>query len=107
MFWKHWSDNYAPTLIQQSKWLHESRDLAVNDVVLIADRNVMKSEYKLGVISDVKPSRDGRIRRAEVTYKRYRVGESLYECRGAKDVKVTRSAQRLALLIPVDERKDI
>ena len=107
LFWKHWSDNYAPTLIQQSKWLHESRDLAVNDVVLIADRNVMKSEYKLGVISDVKPSRDGRIRRAEVTYKRYRVGESLYECRGAKDVKVTRSAQRLALLIPVDERKDI
>ena len=106
-FWKHWSDNYAPTLIHQSKWLHESRDLALNDVVLIADRNVMKSEYKLGIVTDVKPSRDGRVRRAEVTYKRYRVGESIYECRGAKDVKVTRSAQRLALLIPVEERSDI
>ena len=106
-FWKHWTDHYAPTLVHQSKWLTEQRNLKVDDVVLIADRNVMKGEYKLGIISDTHPSRDGKIRRVDVTYKRYRVGEALYECQGSKDVTVQRSAQRLALLIPVEERMDL
>ena len=82
-------------------------NLQNDDVVLIADRNVLKGEYKLGIITDTHPSRDGKIRRVDVTYKRYRVGESLYECRDAKDVTVQRSAQRLALLIPCEERMDL
>ena len=106
-FWKHWTDHYAPTLVHQSKWLSEQRNLQNDDVVLIADRNVLKGEYKLGIITDTHPSRDGKIRRVDVTYKRYRVGESLYECRDAKDVTVQRSAQRLALLIPCEERMDL
>ena len=36
-FWLHWTQLYAPTLVQQSKWLSVERDLRVDDVVLVAD----------------------------------------------------------------------
>ena len=101
-FWKHWTSLYAPTLIRQSKWLHESRDLKVGDVVIVADAGVLKGQYRLGRISQVYTGRDGRVRRARVAYKRYKAGEVLKEYKGAQDIEVERSTQKLALLVPVD-----
>ena len=102
-FWKHWTSLYAPTLIHQTKWLHEERDLRVGDIVIVADSGVLKGEYRLARVSQVLPSADGRVRRVRILYKRYKVGEKLREYRGASDIEVERSVQKLALLVPVED----
>ena len=103
-FWKHWTSLYAPTLIKQSKWLQVRRNLKVGDVVVMADLNVLKGEYRLSRVTQVFPSADGMVRRARVLYKRYKVGEKLREYRGASDVEVEHSVQKLGLLVPVEDQ---
>ena len=87
-FRKHWTSLYAPTLIQQSKWLQVKRNLKVGDVVTMADLNVLKGEYRLGRVTQMFPNADGMVCRARVSYKRYKVGEKLREYHGASDIEV-------------------
>ena len=103
-FWTHWTNLYAPTLVHQSKWLLEKQGLQVNDVVIVADKGVIKSEYRLARVSQVIPSADKKVRRVKVAYKNYKVGEALHVYAGAPDTEVERSVQTLALLVPVDDR---
>ncbi|RUA05209.1 MAG: hypothetical protein DSY43_05115, partial [Gammaproteobacteria bacterium] len=92
-FWKRWTELYAPTLIVRRKWHTSTRNLRPGDVVIVADKNVFRGEYRLGLVKEVFPSGDGKVRRVSVTYKNYRVGEDVREYRGAKDVTVTRAVQ--------------
>ena len=101
-FWLHWTQLYAPTLVQQSKWLSVERDLRVDDVVLVADSNPLKAQYSLARVHQTIPSADGKIRKVKVAYKNYKVGEALHEYSGAKDKIVERAVQSLSLLVPVD-----
>ena len=101
-FWSHWCKLYAPTLVKQAKWLNEKRDLKEDDVVIIADSGIQKGKYKLGRITKVIPSADGRVRRVRVMFKRYKVGERLIEYSGSSNIEVERSIQHLALLVPVE-----
>lgn len=103
-FWRHWTSLYAPALVGQSKWLKEGRDLKVNDVVLVADLNVLKGEYRLARVSKVLPSADGRVRRVKIMYKRHRPGERIHEYRGASDTEIERSVQRLVLIVPIEDQ---
>ena len=102
-FWSQWTNLYAPTLIQQSKWLHEKQALQVGDVVLVADKGVFKGEYRLARVSEILPSADGLVRRVKVCYKNYKVGETIHEYAGAPDTVVERSVQTLSLLVPVSK----
>ena len=63
----------------------------------------MKAVYRLARVTKVLPSADGRVRRVKVTYKKYKVGEKVYEYKGSSDIEVERSVQRLALLVPIME----
>ena len=103
-FWTHWTNLYAPTLIRQSKWLYEHRDIQVGDVVLVADPSVRWGEYRLARVSAILPSSDGRVRKVKVTYKKYKVGEKVHQYSGATDTAVERSVQRLALLVPIQDQ---
>ena len=103
-FWKNWTNLYAPTLVKQTKWKYPSRDLCPGDVVLVADSNVHRGEYRLAEVVEVFSGTDNKVRQATVSYKNYRAGEKLHEYKGAKPTIVKRSVQRLALLIPVEER---
>ena len=101
-FWKRWTELYAPTLLVQRKWHTSARNLRPDDVVIVADRNTLRGEYRLGRVKEVYPSKDGKVRRVSVAYKNFSVGEDVREYKGAKDVTVTRAVQRLALLVPAD-----
>ena len=103
-FWTHWTNLYAPMLIRQSKWLYEQRDIQVGDVVLVADPSVRWGEYRLARVSAVLPSSNGGVRKAKVTYKKYKVGEKVHQYSGATDTEVERSVQRLALLVPIHDQ---
>ena len=41
LFWCYWISLFAPTLVRQSKWVKERRDMKIEDVVIVADSNVL------------------------------------------------------------------
>lgn len=92
----------VPGLIVQKKWYSAVRNLKPGDVVLVADRNTLRGDYRLGIVRQVFPDKSGRVRRVTLSYKNYKVGESL-QYTGSNDTIVTRSVHRLALLVPVDD----
>lgn len=102
LFWAKWVELCAPFLIVQRKWHRAGRNLQVGDVVLILDRNTLRGEYRLGLVQKVYPGSDGKVRKVQLSYKNYKVGEKLFVYSGVKDILVTRAVQRLALLVPVN-----
>ena len=102
-FWKNWTMYYAPTLLHQSKWFYEGKEVQVGDIVLVADSNILRGDYRLARVTAVNRSKDGLVRRATVSYKNFRSGESVREYRGAKDTQVDRSVQSLSLIVPVSD----
>ena len=103
-FWKHWTQLYAPSLLLQSKWKQEERPLAPGDIVLVADQNVVRGEYRLAEVLEVHPSKDGVVRRVSVRYKHYRSVTKDFKLVDGRDQVVERSVQRLSLLVPCTER---
>ena len=68
---------------------------------MICEDSKIKSKYKMGVVAVVKESDDGVVRSATVRYCNIQ-----RNARGEDDVSivhVTRSIQRLALIMPVEE----
>ena len=61
-FWDKWRIVVFHSLVPQYKWHKSQRNVAIGDVVLISDDQVMVAEYKLGQVDDVKVSRDGLVR---------------------------------------------
>lgn len=70
----------------------------MRDVVLIADKSKVKAKYKFGVIDVVNTSEDGFVRSAVIRY-------SLVQNDNVKTILVTRSVQRLILILPVEEQE--
>ena len=101
-FWKRWTELYAPALVVQRKWHTATRNLCPGDVVIVADKNTLRGDYRLALVQDVFPGEDGKVRKVTVKYKSYRTGEKVHEYRGARDTVVSRAVQRLALVVPVD-----
>lgn len=101
-FWKYWCEFYAPTLMYQHKWHKPQRDIQPGDVVAIADQNHLRGKYHIAKVTEVLPSKDGKVRSVTVVYKNFKQGEKVNTYKGANDTKVIRSIQRLALLVPVD-----
>ena len=74
-FWRLFIRSYLPTLQTRQKWQREVDNLSVGDVVMIADPQLTRSQWPVGVVSEVLPSSDDRVRAVNVkvdkrTYKR-------------------------------------
>ena len=101
-FWKRWSAEVSPGLVVRQKWHSKSRNVRVGDLVLICEPSKLKSKYKLGVIDSVVTSRDEVVRSAIVRYvlvNRDPKGELQ-----TRTVYVSRSIQRLVMVLPVEEQ---
>ena len=79
----------------------QSRNLRKGDILMIAEASKLKAKYKLAIVDDVKVSRDNIVRSAVLRYNN--VQNSNNELR-ARPVRVTRSVQRLVLILPVEEQ---
>ena len=76
-FWEKLTQFYALTLIVQRKWHVIRRNLRVGDVFIVADKNVLRGEYRLALLKVVFPDRNDKVRRGVlVTYKSFRIGKN-------------------------------
>ena len=94
-FWRKWTSCYFPSLLIEQKWHHAKRNVRVGDLVVIHDKDLKRSEWKLGRIVEAIPGKDGIVRRIEIEYKNK---ESV------QFVRITRSVQRVIVILPVEEQ---
>ena len=99
-FWKRWIELCAPSLVFQRKWKTPSRNLRPGDVVVVADKNCLRGEYRLGVVKEVFTGQDDKVRKVKLMYKSFKSNGKIHN---ATEITVTRAVQRLALLVPVDD----
>ncbi len=100
-FWHQWSSYVSPSLVVRQKWHVKSRNLCAGDLVMICETSKVKSKYKMGVVDSVKQSADGVVRSATVRY--CNVQQNPKGEDKVSTVHVTRSVQRLVLIMPVEE----
>jgi hypothetical protein len=102
-FWMRWSSEVSPGLVVRQKWHDKSRNLRIGDLVLICEPSKLKAKYKLGVIDSVTTSRDDIVRSVVVRYvllQKNAKGDDF----NTRIIRVTRSVQRLVLILPVEEQ---
>ena len=101
-FWKKWTRDFFPSLIVRQKWHFEKRNLCIGDIVIFQDANVLKAFWKLGeIVIANKSKKDEKVRNVSIRYKPRKDGPHY---KGLKDIIVTRSAHRIVVILPVDER---
>ena len=90
------------SLILQSKWHVEKRNLCPRDIVLVQDTKALRGKWKLAEVHSVKSNDDGKVR--DVTL-RYKYQDDNIKYTGLKDVFINRSVHRLVVIIPAEERQ--
>jgi len=65
LFWRRWLKEYLPALQERSKWLHQTRNLKVGDVVLLVT-DTHRGQWPLARVVEVKTSADGMVRSVKV-----------------------------------------
>jgi len=67
IFWRRWVKEYLPQLQERQKWLKPSKNLSVDDVVLVVDERQPRSSWPLGRVIEVHPNKhDGYTRSVTV-----------------------------------------
>lgn len=64
-FWDRWQKEYLPTLNKRTKWFVDRRQVAVGDLVFVAEGD-KRSSWERGIVKEVFTGKDGRIRSANV-----------------------------------------
>ena len=103
-FWKRWTEEITPESVIRQRWHETGRDLQIGDIVLIHESSPIKGRYTLGIVESVKISKDGLVRSCVVGYRIPSSRDSIGKYSGGKKVIVTRSVQRLSLLLPIEDQ---
>lgn len=61
-FWQRWTDEYLSGVINRSKWLLESRNFKIGDMVFLKDDTLPPLKWQLGRIQEVFPGANGLVR---------------------------------------------
>ncbi|XP_055682402.1 uncharacterized protein LOC129790105 [Lutzomyia longipalpis] len=61
-FWQRWHQEYLTSLQNRPKWNQKTRDLCVGDLVLIRDKELKPTFWKMGRVMRVDPGKDGTVR---------------------------------------------
>lgn len=90
-------------MVRSYKWNKSERDFKVNDIVVFSDSNKLRSQYTIAEVTEANPDTDGKVRRVRLRYKSFNVREKKYKV--VSDVTISRSVQRIALLVPADDTR--
>jgi hypothetical protein len=66
VFWQRWRNEYITLLHQRQKWLYPRRNVAVGDVVLIADSSTPRNQWLMGKVIQADGDDKGLVRVAHV-----------------------------------------
>jgi hypothetical protein len=69
LFWKRWVREYLPLLQERRKWNKKHKNLAVGDIVIIADPTAPRGSWLLGKIVETYPDNRGLVRSVKVRTK--------------------------------------
>lgn len=61
-FWDRWHHEYLNSLLNRSKWLKQTRNFQVNDLVIVKEDNTPPMRWKMGRIQEVLPGKDNLVR---------------------------------------------
>ena len=89
----------------RQKWHETGRNLRPGDVVLLHEKTPIKGKYQLGIVDTVKESDDHLVRSCTISYTIPNAKDHVSVYTGGRRVTVTRSVQRLTLLLPVEEQQ--
>ena len=103
-FWDRWCQEVTPAQVIRQKWHQTGRNLACGDVVLIHDKSPIKGTYVLGIVESVNVGDDGLVRSCSVGYTIGSKKDPADKYTGGKRIVVSRSVQRLTLVLPVEEQ---
>ncbi|XP_028405249.1 uncharacterized protein LOC114527754 [Dendronephthya gigantea] len=65
-FWKKWSRDVLPQLTPRKKWNTESRNVRIDDYVVVADTNAVRGKWETGRVIQVLPGQDDFVRNVVV-----------------------------------------
>ena len=65
-FWKRWHRDVFPTLVPIKKWCSETRNVQVDDIVVLCDNNALRGKWSTGRVIEVYPGLDGKVRNVKV-----------------------------------------
>ncbi|XP_014677289.1 PREDICTED: uncharacterized protein LOC106817151 [Priapulus caudatus] len=68
-FWRKWVKEYLPELQRRSKWIVQSRNIKIGDLLLVVNENTPRGLWPLGLVIEVNKGRDGLVRSAKVRTK--------------------------------------
>ena len=85
--------------MQHPKWFRSDVDPKVGDVILfLKSEKEFESIYQYGMITDLKVSRDGKIRQVEIEYKNHNEGIKRKTNRGTREIVVIHPFEELGLI---------
>ena len=103
-FWSRWALEVTPEHVIRKKWNESGQNLQQGDVVLVHDKSPIKGKYIMGIVDSVKMGPDSRVRSCTISYMSPRNRDTGNEYRGGRRIVITRSIQRLSLLLAVEEQ---
>ena len=62
LFWTRWVKEYLPLLQERQRWTHTKRNLAVGDIVLVAEANAPRGSWLLGRVLEARADSKGHVR---------------------------------------------
>lgn len=118
-FWRSWCQLAGPNLFVRNKWHTKERNIAVGDVVWLADQNALRGQYKMARVVSINADKKGTVRDVMVrVFPSYPVSiVKPNQAETAKNVKpakklgdkipatiLHRDVRRLVALIPIEEQ---
>jgi hypothetical protein len=97
-FWNKWMSQVFGGRMLSHKWTKKERDVAVGDVVLLAEAENDDPTYRMGVVDSVKPGEDGHVQTVSIRYTN--PGKTPEERSPPKIT--TRPIHKIAVIVPVE-----
>ena len=105
-FWYRWVKEYLADLREihaRRKVGHKLRQPVVGELVLVRNEKLPRGAWKVGLVTELKPGRDGQVRSVRVRVVRGKKGKKLGKVKSIKKVILNRSPQHLVPLEGTNE----
>ncbi|KAJ8372871.1 hypothetical protein AAFF_G00276100 [Aldrovandia affinis] len=110
-FWRRWSQLAGPNLFTRPKWHTRERNVAVGDLVWLADQNALRCQYRLGRVVQVVADSAGVVRDVRVrtvpACPASPGGAKTREKKGSgklPGVVLHRDVRRIVVVLPIEEQ---